>query len=158
MHCRALTGGSGADLVEAAESFRRVGRPVEAARADEDAAAALVRSDAMQAQQLFDSATTVYEALGSQRDLTRLARRLREAGLSRKATPSPRPLTGWGSLTESELRIAELVSHGLTYRAIGERLFVSRRTVETHVAHVFVKLAVRSKAELASAFVIRFGA
>ncbi len=157
-HCLALIEGAGADLLEAAALYRRFGRPVEAARADEDAAAAFVRSDETQAQQLFDSATSVYEALGGQRDLMRLARRLREAGLSRKTPPSPRPLTGWGSLTKSELRVAELVSRGLTYRVIGERLYVSRRTVETHVAHVFDKLDVRSKAELASAYVVRFGA
>ena len=64
---------------------------------------------------------------------------------------------GWDSLTERELRVAELVSHGLRYREIGERLYVSRRTVETHVAHVFVKLDVQSKAGLAAAYVMRFG-
>lgn len=157
-NCRALIEGSAADLVEAAELFRRFGRPVDAARADEDAAAASARSDATRAQQLFDSATAVYEALGAKRDLARLTVRLREAGMSRKAISGLRPRAGWGSLTESELRVAELASRGLTYRAIGERLYVSRRTVETHVAHVFVKLNVRSKAELASAYAIRFGA
>lgn len=74
------------------------------------------------------------------------------------APPARRPVSGWYSLTECELRVAELVSHGHTYRAIGERLYVSRRTVETHVAHAFTKLGVESKAALASAYVIRFGA
>jgi DNA-binding CsgD family transcriptional regulator len=156
-HCRALLGGRSTDLVEAAGALRRVGRPLDAARAEEDTAAALAMSDAPQARQLFDRASAVYEGLDARRDLQRLARRLRAAGLSPKTPPAPRPLTGWRSLTASELRVAELVSQGLTYRAIGERLYVSRRTVETHVAHVFVKLGVRSKAELASSYVLRFG-
>jgi DNA-binding CsgD family transcriptional regulator len=157
LHCRALLAGRGADLVEAAAALRIVGRPLEAARADEDAAAALATSDTSQARTLFDRAGAAYEGLDAQRDLQRLARRLRASGLSPKAPPTPRPLAGWRSLTTAELRVAELVSQGLTYRAIGERLYVSRRTVETHVAHVFVKLGVRSKAELASAYVLRFG-
>jgi DNA-binding CsgD family transcriptional regulator len=157
-HCRALTEHDGAGLVEAAELYRSLDRPVEAARAEEDAAVALTTSDAPRARQLCDRARAVYEALGSQRDLARLARRLSDAGMTRKAAPRPRPATGWDSLTESERRVAELVSHGLTYGAIGERLYVSRRTVETHVAHVFLKLGVGSKAELASAYVARHGA
>jgi DNA-binding CsgD family transcriptional regulator len=156
-HCRGLVARRSTDLVEAAGALRLVGRPLDAARADEDAAAALATSDVSQARPLFDRASAVYEGLDARRDLQRLGRRLRAAGLSPKAPPAPRPLSGWRSLTASELRVAELVSQGLTYRAIGERLFVSRRTVETHVAHVFVKLGVRSKAELASAYVIRFG-
>lgn len=156
-HCRALYEACGEDLVAAAEGFRRLGRPLESARAGEDAAAVLAAADLAQAQLLFDRATTVYEALGAQRDLARLARRSLAAGVTRKASPERRPTTGWDSLTESELRVAGLVSEGLTYRAIGERLFVSRRTVETHVAHVFAKLEVRSKAALASAYVLRFG-
>ncbi len=157
-HCRGLIDNKGAGLIEAADLFRQIPRPVQAARADEDGAVAFASSDPTKAQELFGRATAVYEALGAKRDLTRLARRQRETGSPRKTPPAPRPLTGWGSLTKSELKVAELVSHGLTYRAIGERLFVSRRTVETHVAHVFGKLDVRSKSELASAYVARFGA
>jgi DNA-binding CsgD family transcriptional regulator len=45
----------------------------------------------------------------------------------------------------------------LTYREIGERLFISRRTVETHVARVFRKLDVSSRAELAAFLIARGG-
>jgi len=61
-----------------------------------------------------------------------------------------RPTTGWESLTDSEHRVLELVREGLTYRQVAERLFVSRRTVETHVARVFRKLGVGSRAELSA--------
>lgn len=44
--------------------------------------------------------------------------------------------------------MARLVAEGLTSRQVGGRLFVSRRTVETHLAHVFAKLGVTSRAQL----------
>ena len=52
-----------------------------------------------------------------------------------------RPTHGWDSLTPTELQVVELVAAGLTNPQIGERLFVSKRTVQTHVAHVFPSLA-----------------
>jgi predicted ATPase/class 3 adenylate cyclase/DNA-binding CsgD family transcriptional regulator len=61
-----------------------------------------------------------------------------------------RPSTGWASLTPSELQVVRLVAEGLSNPRIGERLFISRRTVQTHLKHVFAKLGVSSRAELAS--------
>lgn len=63
-----------------------------------------------------------------------------------------RPPTGWEALTEVEDRVVEAVVAGLTYREAGERLYISRRTVETHIASVFRKLGVRSRNELAAAW------
>jgi DNA-binding NarL/FixJ family response regulator len=53
------------------------------------------------------------------------------------------------SLSPTELRVARLVAEGLTNRQIGERLFVSHRTVDTHVSHLFSKLNVTSRLRLA---------
>jgi predicted ATPase/DNA-binding CsgD family transcriptional regulator len=61
-----------------------------------------------------------------------------------------RPMRGWDSLSPAELRVVELVAEGLTNPQIGERLFVSPRTVQAHLSHVFAKLAVSSRAELAA--------
>jgi DNA-binding CsgD family transcriptional regulator len=58
-------------------------------------------------------------------------------------------------LTPSERDVSDLVAAGLTNREIGERLFVSPRTVETHVGHVFVKLGLSSRAALAAEVVSR---
>jgi DNA-binding CsgD family transcriptional regulator len=55
-------------------------------------------------------------------------------------------------LTPQERRIAALVSEGLTNREVAARLFVSTNTVETHLRHVFQKLGVRSRTELANRF------
>jgi predicted ATPase/DNA-binding CsgD family transcriptional regulator len=56
--------------------------------------------------------------------------------------------TGWGALTRAEIEVARLAAEGLTNREIGVRLFVSPRTVQTHLSHVFGKLEVASRREL----------
>jgi pimeloyl-ACP methyl ester carboxylesterase/DNA-binding CsgD family transcriptional regulator len=61
-----------------------------------------------------------------------------------------RPATGWEALTDAERRVAILVAEGLANREVAERLYLSRYTVETHLKHVFVKLGVLSRAELAA--------
>lgn len=66
-----------------------------------------------------------------------------------------RPTSGWGSLTPTELQVVELVSEGLSNPAIGERLFVSRHTVKTHLTNIFGRLGVSSRSELAAAAVAR---
>ncbi len=54
------------------------------------------------------------------------------------------------SLTDAERAVVSLVSEGLTNREIAERLFLSRYTVETHLKHLFSRLGVRSRTELAA--------
>jgi DNA-binding CsgD family transcriptional regulator len=57
-----------------------------------------------------------------------------------------------GALTPQERRVAALVSDGLTNREVAAVLFVSTNTVETHLRHLFQKLGVRSRTELARQF------
>jgi DNA-binding NarL/FixJ family response regulator len=45
--------------------------------------------------------------------------------------------------------VVDLAVHGYSAREIGERLLISERTVETHIAHVYRKLGVASRLELA---------
>jgi DNA-binding CsgD family transcriptional regulator len=66
-----------------------------------------------------------------------------------------RPTSEWESLTPTELRIVELVTHGLTNPQIGERMFITRGTVKTHLAPVFAKLGVSSRTELAAVALAR---
>jgi predicted ATPase/DNA-binding CsgD family transcriptional regulator len=61
-----------------------------------------------------------------------------------------RPSTGWSSLTPTELDVVRLVAEGLTNPEIGSRLFVSRATVKTHLSHVYAKLGVSNRTELAA--------
>jgi DNA-binding CsgD family transcriptional regulator len=54
-------------------------------------------------------------------------------------------------LTRREGEIANLAAQGLSSRSISERLFLSARTVENHLARVYTKLGIGSRAELAHA-------
>ncbi len=60
------------------------------------------------------------------------------------------PTNRLAPLSPAERVVAELVAEGHTNREIGESLYVSRRTVETHIAHAFQKLDVRSRTQLAA--------
>jgi predicted ATPase/DNA-binding CsgD family transcriptional regulator len=68
-----------------------------------------------------------------------------------------RPATGWAALTPTELRVAKAVADGLSNPQIAERMFISRRTVATHLTSIFRKLGVCSRAELAAVAVRRAG-
>jgi predicted ATPase/class 3 adenylate cyclase/DNA-binding CsgD family transcriptional regulator len=60
-----------------------------------------------------------------------------------------RPTSGWGSLTPTERDVVRLVSEGLGNKDIATRLFVSPRTVQTHLTHVYTKLGLTSRVQLA---------
>ena len=67
------------------------------------------------------------------------------------ARPRRCALTGPDSLTPSERRVAEMAAAGRTNREIAEALFVTAKTVETHLGHVYLKLDIASRQELANA-------
>lgn len=60
-----------------------------------------------------------------------------------------RPLGGWESLTPTEQQVADLVAEGLTNPQVAERMFVERSTIKTHLEHIYAKLNVHNRAELA---------
>ena len=68
----------------------------------------------------------------------------------RRAQSSPRPVAEWAALTAAERNVAVLVAEGLTNRQIGARLLVSAYTVDAHLRHIYAKLAISSRAELAA--------
>lgn len=70
---------------------------------------------------------------------------------TRARGPRRRPESGWESLTPAERSVAELAAQGLSNPEIATRLFVGRGTVKTHLAHIYVKLRVANRTELARA-------
>jgi DNA-binding CsgD family transcriptional regulator len=60
-----------------------------------------------------------------------------------------RPASGWPSLTPTERDVVRLVAEGLANNEIAARLFISRRTVQTHLTHVYAKLGFNSRVQLA---------
>lgn len=61
-----------------------------------------------------------------------------------------RPSTGWESLTPTELDVVRLVAEGIPNKDIATRLFVSPRTIQSHLRHVYGKLALTSRVQLAN--------
>jgi DNA-binding CsgD family transcriptional regulator len=80
-----------------------------------------------------------------------LATRAREELVAVGGRPRREHLVGAGALTASELRVAHLAAQGLTNRQIAQALFVSMKTVSTHLGHVYSKLDVTDRARLAAA-------
>lgn len=68
---------------------------------------------------------------------------------TRARGPRRRPDFGWDSLTPTERSVVELAVEGLSNPEIATRLFVSRGTVKTHLGHVYAKLQVSNRTELA---------
>jgi DNA-binding CsgD family transcriptional regulator len=70
--------------------------------------------------------------------------------VTRGRGPRSRPALGWDSLTPTELTVAQAVAEGLSNPRIAARMFISRRTVTTHLTSIFRKLGIASRAELAA--------
>jgi DNA-binding CsgD family transcriptional regulator len=71
------------------------------------------------------------------------------SGRGRGTQPHPsRPGFGWGSLTDTERAVMELVTDGLTNQEAAERLFLSRHTVGFHLRSIFRKVGVNSRVDL----------
>jgi DNA-binding CsgD family transcriptional regulator len=82
---------------------------------------------------------------------TVLGKRARAELLASGARPRRAAVEGAAALTPSEHRVAELAAAGHTNRIIAQQLFVSQKTVETHLSHVFTKLSVQSRRQIADA-------
>jgi DNA-binding CsgD family transcriptional regulator len=81
----------------------------------------------------------------------RLAEHVRSELYASGARPRTATLTGVGSLTATELRVAELAAGGATNREAAQALFVTPKTVEMHLGNVYRKLGIRSRRELPAA-------
>jgi DNA-binding CsgD family transcriptional regulator/tetratricopeptide (TPR) repeat protein len=152
--CAGLLHGDPAALRRAVEHYERIGPRVDLAGALEDLAVVLAeRDEPEEAREVLGRALDAYTALDAVWDLKRAEQRLRRWGIRRGARGPRvrRPSSGWGALTPTEREIVDLVVEGRTTIAIAEKMYLSRRTVQTHVSSVLRKLGVRSRVEIARA-------
>src|SRR5262249_47845756 len=147
-HVRGLIERDAALLEEAADQYAA---PLARAVATEDAGvtwAAQGKQQAAVAQ--LQHAYAQYEQLGCAEAMARVRSRLRALGTRMHHwTHSDRPAFGWDSLTDTERQIVELVAQGLSNRQAASQLFLSVHTVAFHLRHVFWKLDVTSRVQLA---------
>lgn len=126
----------------------------EAAAWEEAACAAAGLGDKVAAREYAHHTLVLTQAMGASALSARVTSRLRAMGLRLEPTAvRDRPRTGWQSLTRTEVTVVELVALGLNGSEIAERLFISPRTVQTHVSHALRKMNLRTRVDLA-AFVV----
>jgi DNA-binding NarL/FixJ family response regulator len=114
-------------------------------------AACLAAARPEEAAAAFASASASYASIGAIKYRDRVDAELRKLGhtVHRRTRPGDREAAGLAALTGREMEIAELIRDHLTNREIASELFVSLKTVETHIRNIFNKLGVGSRAEVA---------
>jgi DNA-binding CsgD family transcriptional regulator/tetratricopeptide (TPR) repeat protein len=151
-YCYGLVNADPALVTDAADLFRGR-RPLPCAQALEAAADLYARAgDIPTARRVFTEAITLYTGLGAAWDINRADAHFRALGIRRgRGTGGTRLHTGLASLTPTENKIAQLVAEGQSNPRIADQLFLSRRTVQTHVSHILTKLDLHSRVEIARA-------
>jgi len=135
-----------ATLEKSAAELERAGARLELAYTLVELGAALRRGgQRREAREPLARGADLAERCGAGALADRSATELRATG----ARPRRRLLTGLESLTASERRVAQMAVSGMTNRDIAQALFVTVKTVETHLGRLYRKLGIHSRAELA---------
>ena len=100
---------------------------------------------------MLRQANEAFTDLGMSGFAYRAVRELHAAGGSETGGSTDRARADLPALTPQELQIARLAAEGLSNRQIGEQLFLSHRTVGSHLYHVFPKLGITTRSQLAAA-------
>jgi DNA-binding CsgD family transcriptional regulator len=147
-HARGLVDRDSACLEKAASTYAA---PLARAKATEDAGLAWAgQGNQDNAVAWLREAYALYEELGTAGAMARVRSQLRSAGVRlHHWKRADKPAYGWESLTETEQRIADLVAQGLSNRQVAGRLFLSTHTVAFHLRHIYWKLDVNSRVQLA---------
>ena len=126
---------------------------VEAALSRTLAGRALAHTDPERAVAELQQAITTLDRCGAQRYCLEAERQLRKLGhaVHRRSRPGKADASGLGALSQRELELARLVVDRKTNPEIAAALFLSQKTVESHLRNIFRKLGVSSRVELARA-------
>ncbi|GAA4701808.1 ATP-binding protein [Phytohabitans rumicis] len=149
--CRGLADDDPDRLLSAAGAFHQAGWPLHEGQGYESAATVLARAGReTEAREALGKALDRYAGLEAGWDADRAEARLRQAGIRRgRHGPRKRPKHGWAALTGTENRVALMVAEGRSNPDIAAQMFLSRRTVQTHVSSILAKLSLSSRVELA---------
>jgi DNA-binding CsgD family transcriptional regulator len=149
MYARGILERDAQALVAAADILQSSSRPLLYAAAAEDAGAELARTDHPdKALDQLNAAFDTYLGHEALADARRVGRELRRLGVERRIVSQPRAKAGWDSLTDSELKIVNLIAQGATNQSVATQLHLSLHTVKNHVHNAFAKLAINSRAQL----------
>jgi predicted ATPase/DNA-binding NarL/FixJ family response regulator len=138
--------------LSSAAAADEIGAPVEAALARTLAGRALAQAgERHRAATELQRAARDFETCGALRYRDEAERELRKLGhhIHRRTRPGEADAAGLESLTERELQVARLAAEGKTNPQIAAELFLSKKTVETHLHNIFRKLDVASRVALA---------
>jgi DNA-binding NarL/FixJ family response regulator/energy-coupling factor transporter ATP-binding protein EcfA2 len=149
LHARALLDQDPERALAAVQAYRGDPRSLVRAAAFEDAGRLLQERAKDEAVGYLDEALRLQSAAGAERDAARVRRLLRDSGAQRAAGRPDPAAAHWPELTASELAVVRLVIRGATDREVAQRLYISAHTVNSHLRHVFTKLGIRSRVELA---------
>ncbi len=137
-------------LTEAIRHYQQSPRRPALASALEDAGATAAGDGRTgEAIELLGRALELAAEMGARWDATRIRKRLRDLGVRRRLITPERPASGWEALTSSELAVVWAITGGMTNGQAGEHLFVSPHTINSHLRHIFAKLGINSRVELA---------
>ena len=121
-HARGILERDAQALLAAADVLQSSSRPLLYAAAAEDAGAELARTDhADEALDQLNAAFDTYLHHEALADARRVGRELRRLGVQRRIVSQPRAKTGWDSLTDSELKVVNLIAQGATNRSVAQR-------------------------------------
>ncbi len=137
------------DLERAAALFEESPRRLALGSALEDYGRSLTKIDRAAGVTVLGRALELYFALGAEWDARRVRGRLGDLGVRRRIVATRGHGNGLPTLTSAEVQVARLVSDGSTNREIADRLFLSPHTVNSHLRHIFTKLSIKSRTELA---------
>ncbi len=148
--CRAMLEDDADEMLAVSRSQQHYEWTVYAAYGFEWTAVSLAASgDTVRARAALTDAVRLYTDLGAVWDVKRADSRLRAHGVRRGPRAIHRKATtGWEALTPSEQRIAELVARGRSNPDIAAELYLSRRTVQTHVSNILAKLQLSSRIDV----------